>query len=193
MPATSEKQANLFRAALGTPAKGTGAYDIKHSLDKETIKHFTHSPTSNELLNELEIIDEARLNYDQFAKATQVNWPSRGVNATSVTPSQPEIMMTNLGDTSVTFTAKSAPSTEGKAHKCSITFFSNREKRAELRDWWKQMRGRFSKLQLRQVPKSILTAEDLRKMTCKANCDCNDFKYSFEVANSRKGMSDIKS
>ena len=193
MPATSEKQANLFRAALGTPAKGTGAYDIKHSLDKETIKHFTHSPTSGELLNELEIVDEARLNYDQFAKATQVNWPSRGANATSVTPSQPEIMLTNLGDTSVTFTAKSAPSTEGKAHKCSITFFSNREKRAELRDWWKQMRGRFSKLQLRQVPKSILTAEDLRKMTCKANCDCNDFKYSFEVANSRKGMSDIKS
>lgn len=42
MPAKSEKQANLFRAALGDPAAGTAAAKIKASLSKDKIKHFTH-------------------------------------------------------------------------------------------------------------------------------------------------------
>lgn len=41
MPAHSEKQANLFRAALGDPKPGTGAAKIKASMPREKIKHFT--------------------------------------------------------------------------------------------------------------------------------------------------------
>lgn len=41
MPAKSEKQARLFRAALGNPKPGTGAAKIKASVPREKIKHFT--------------------------------------------------------------------------------------------------------------------------------------------------------
>jgi hypothetical protein len=41
MPAQSEKQARLFRAALGNPTPGTGAAKIKASVPREKIKHFT--------------------------------------------------------------------------------------------------------------------------------------------------------
>ena len=41
MPAKSEKQANLFKAALGKHPKGAAA-KIKKSLSKEKIKDFTH-------------------------------------------------------------------------------------------------------------------------------------------------------
>lgn len=41
MPSKSEKQANLFRAALGNPKPGTGAAKIKASMPREKIKHFT--------------------------------------------------------------------------------------------------------------------------------------------------------
>jgi len=42
MPAKSEKQANLFRAALGNPKPGTGAAKIKATVPRKKIKHFTH-------------------------------------------------------------------------------------------------------------------------------------------------------
>jgi len=41
VPAKSEKQANLFHAALGDPKPGTGAAKIKASMPREKIKHFT--------------------------------------------------------------------------------------------------------------------------------------------------------
>ena len=43
MPAKSQKQARLFRAALGNPKPGTGAAKIKATVSREKIKHFTHT------------------------------------------------------------------------------------------------------------------------------------------------------
>lgn len=49
MPAKSEKQANLFRAALGNPKPGTGAAKIKSSMPREKIKHFTKVGESDDV------------------------------------------------------------------------------------------------------------------------------------------------
>lgn len=190
VPASSEKQASLFRAALGNPKPGTSAYKIKHTVPPEKISHFTH--VAEESTGGTGSLSEATLNYDQFALVTRKNWPSRPVNALSVTPSEPTVEMTRLGDTNVTFTAKSSPSTTGKTHECHIVFYPTRQDKAEMKAWWDSMHNRFRKMELRRVPKRIMTAEDLRKMRCKCNCGCEDFRYSFEVANARKGLSDIE-
>lgn len=42
MPAKSQKQANLFRAALGDPKPGTDAEKIKSTVPREKIKNFTN-------------------------------------------------------------------------------------------------------------------------------------------------------
>ena len=190
VPASSEKQASLFRVALGNPNPGTSAYKIKHTVPPEKISHFTH--VAEESTGGTGSLSEATLNYDQFALVTRKNWPNRPVNALSVTPSEPTVEMTLLGDTDVTFTAKSAPSTTGKTHECHIVFYPTRQDRAEMKAWWSAMHARFRKMELRRVPKRIMTAEDLRKMRCKCNCGCEDFKYSFEVANAKKGLSSVE-
>ena len=71
MPAKSEKQANLFRAALGDPAPGTGAAKIKASVPREKIKHFTHvgegtSPVVSK--NPFKIGDKVKLRDDVLQK-----------------------------------------------------------------------------------------------------------------------------
>lgn len=190
VPASSEKQASLFRVALGNPKPGTSAYKIKNTVSPKKISHFTH--VAEESTGGTGSLSEATLNYDQFALVTRKNWPNRPVNALSVTPSEPTVEMTRLGDTDVTFTAKSAPSTTGKTHECHIVFYPTRQDKAEMKAWWDAMHTRFRKMELRRVPKRIMTAEDLRKMRCKCNCNCEDFKYSFEVANAKKGLSSVE-
>jgi hypothetical protein len=49
MPAVSQKQANLFKAALGDPKPGTGAAKIKATVPREKIKDFTHTNESDEV------------------------------------------------------------------------------------------------------------------------------------------------
>jgi len=71
MPASSEKQANLFRAALGNPQPGTGAAKIKASMPREKIKHFTKVGESDVLsdVGTMETLPEGSYNPrdDQFA------------------------------------------------------------------------------------------------------------------------------
>lgn len=71
MPASSEKQANLFRAALGNPKPGTGAAKIKASMPREKIKHFTKVGESDVLsdVGTMETLPEGSYNPrdDQFA------------------------------------------------------------------------------------------------------------------------------
>ena len=71
MPAHSEKQANLFRAALGDPKPGTGAAKIKATVPREKIKHFTkvgEGVTSTVSKNPFKVGDEVKLRDDVLNK-----------------------------------------------------------------------------------------------------------------------------
>ena len=71
MPASSQKQANLFRAALGDPKPGTGAAKIKDTVPREKIKHFTkvgEGVTSKVGKNPFKIGDKVKLRDDVLQK-----------------------------------------------------------------------------------------------------------------------------
>ncbi len=71
MPAKSEKQANLFRAALGDPKPGTGAAKIKATVPREKIKHFTkvgEGAISRINKNPFKVGDEVKLRDDVLNK-----------------------------------------------------------------------------------------------------------------------------
>ena len=138
------------------------------------------------------------MNYDQLVAATKDYWPTRFKTVQYVKNNPPSLVLLKDGDLDLSFffrcEAGDYPKGSGRFHDGFIKFFPNKNyKKADekedksslgkLKSWWKGVRERVKGYFNKEVPKNIFSTSDLRKMKCKVSCDCEDFKYRFEMAN----------
>jgi hypothetical protein len=162
---------------------------MDESLDIQVVTHLTEGVIAEGLLMEF-------LNYNQLVAATHDYFRNRFDNAKQVEIPQPDLVVLKSGDMDLTFGCRARSPGSGRVHYCGMVVFPDETTKkatvSRLKEWWGSLKARLNKFLGRNVPEKILTGQDLRAMKCKVTCDCEDYKYRFEVANKAKGASDIK-
>lgn len=157
---------------------------MKHSELRALLKEIIQEVRSEQLLTEY-------LTYDDLVSATKSYWNTRFSTVDDVVSRKPEMVMMKDGYVNLTFDYLSVPSTTGQRHKGYIQFIPKRGIMDKLKSWWGSLRDKLRKFRNLEVPPNVLKGSDLRKMDVKVSCDCPDFMYRFEVANNKKGASNI--